>query len=301
MDERFDEGLAPDRLAALNARRDGPGLVRLGVQLAAGLASGLVLVRAAAPWEWALGLGAQAVAQLGFFATLHECAHRTAFRSRALNELGGWIAALCQLMAPPLMRAFHFAHHRHTHDVARDPELAGLERMARWPRGVEWLATMTGLPILLGRIVFTLVAAVGAPPVLASRLLPYLTAQRRAGVVAGSLALVLIHVGLVLLALRFEPRLLRLYLAVPLAHALLTLYVTCEHRGLPTEGDIFARTRSLDPGPLVRWWMWNMPYHAEHHAYPAVPFHALPALRAELEPRLVHRGGLVGLHLRSGG
>lgn len=300
MDERFDDAVSPDRLGALNTRRDGPGLARLAVQVAAGLASGLLLVRAAAPWEWALGLGAQAVAQLSFFATLHECAHRTAFRSRSLNELGGWLAALCQLMAPPLMRAFHFAHHRHTHDPANDPELAGMERMARWPRGVEWLATMTGLPILLGRVVFTLVAALGAPSVLASRLLPYVTPRLRAGVVVGSLALVLLHAGLVLLALRFEPRLLRIYLAVPLAHALLTLYVSCEHRGLPTEGDIFARTRSLDPGPLLRWWLWNMPYHAEHHAYPAVPFHALPRLREEVGPRLVHRGGIVGVHLRRG-
>ena len=76
-----------------------------------------------------------------------------------------------------------------------------------------------------------------------------------------------------------EPRLLRLYLAVPLAHALLSIYVACEHRGLPQAGTVVERTRSFDPGPLVRWLLWNMPHHAEHHAYPAVPFHALPRLR----------------------
>ena len=32
--------------------------------------------------------------------------------------------------------------------------------------------------------------------------------------------------------------------------------------------------------------MWNMPYHAEHHAYPGVPFHALPALHARLGGRV---------------
>ena len=34
--------------------------------------------------------------------------------------------------------------------------------------------------------------------------------------------------------------------------------------------------------------MWNMPYHAEHHAAPGVPYHALPALHEELKPRLEH-------------
>jgi fatty acid desaturase len=31
-----------------------------------------------------------------------------------------------------------------------------------------------------------------------------------------------------------------------------------------------------------------MPYHAEHHAYPAVPFHALPALHARVRERIEH-------------
>jgi fatty acid desaturase len=28
--------------------------------------------------------------------------------------------------------------------------------------------------------------------------------------------------------------------------------------------------------------MWNMSYHTAHHAFPGVPFHALPALHREL-------------------
>jgi fatty acid desaturase len=31
---------------------------------------------------------------------------------------------------------------------------------------------------------------------------------------------------------------------------------------------------------------WNMPYHAEHHAYPAVPFHRLPEVNRAIGPRL---------------
>jgi fatty acid desaturase len=31
-----------------------------------------------------------------------------------------------------------------------------------------------------------------------------------------------------------------------------------------------------------------MPYHAEHHAYPSVPFHALPGLHHLVAARIVH-------------
>jgi len=34
--------------------------------------------------------------------------------------------------------------------------------------------------------------------------------------------------------------------------------------------------------------MWNMPFHAEHHLYPSVPFHQLPGLHVEIRDRLAH-------------
>jgi fatty acid desaturase len=301
VDETFHSGLERDLLDRLGPRRDGPGLLRLAAQVALGLASGALLVRAVEPWEWALGLSLQAVVHLAFFATLHECVHRTAFRTDALNGAGAWLASLCQLMPPPLMKAFHFAHHRHTHDLAGDPELAGLPMLAAWPRGLLGLGNATGLGLLVGRVVLLLGAALGHPELLWSRLLPFVQPARRAGVVWSCRLLLLLHAVLVLLALRLEPRLLRLYLAVPLGHALLAVYVTCEHRGLPHVGSVVERTRTFDPGPVVRWVMWNMPYHAEHHAYPAVPFHALPALHAVLRPTLPHvTGGILGLYARGG-
>ncbi|MBA2665234.1 MAG: fatty acid desaturase [Bradymonadaceae bacterium] len=73
-----------------------------------------------------------------------------------------------------------------------------------------------------------------------------------------------------------------------------SLYIITEHTGLPHEGSQLERTRTVRSNALVRWWMWNMVYHAEHHAYPAVPFHQAPRLHAILEPRLqnVSRGYL---------
>ena len=40
----------------------------------------------------------------------------------------------------------------------------------------------------------------------------------------------------------------------------------------------------------MRWFAWNMPYHVEHHAYPSVPFHALPKLNRIVADQIVFRG-----------
>jgi fatty acid desaturase len=40
-----------------------------------------------------------------------------------------------------------------------------------------------------------------------------------------------------------------------------------------------------------------MPYHAEHHAYPALPFHALPAAHRLLKSKIaVQASGYVAVH-----
>ena len=77
------------------------------------------------------------------FAPLHETIHRTAFRSRWLNDTVAFFCGLPLLLPPEYFRAFHFAHHRYTQDPARDPELAGGGRPAS--RGA-WLLHLTGFP-----------------------------------------------------------------------------------------------------------------------------------------------------------
>ena len=66
----------------------------------------------------------------------------------------------------------------------------------------------------------------------------------------------------------------------------LRLYLMAEHTGCPLIPDMLANSRTTLSNPVVRFFAWNMPYHAEHHSFPAVPFHALPALHADLAPAL---------------
>jgi fatty acid desaturase len=47
----------------------------------------------------------------------------TAFASRRANAVVGWLAACPSLLNWHFYTAFHLAHHRHTQDPDRDPEL----------------------------------------------------------------------------------------------------------------------------------------------------------------------------------
>ena len=297
----IDDPLLPaERLRALQRRRDGPGLRRLLAQGGLYLATATGLIWLDDPAAVIPLFLVSALVQFGMFGMLHESCHQTAFASRGLSLLAGWIAALAHPMSPALMRAFHFEHHRHTHDLERDPELAGLRFMRDWPRHVVWLGTLTGLPILFARLGWAAFAALVPAGALWERALPFVRPEKRQRIAWEARGLLLLHGALLSAAAMGAPGLWRVYGAALLAHAMLSFYITCEHRGLPPGGDILARTRSLKTSALTRWLLWNMPYHAEHHAWAAVPFHALEDLHAEIRDHLPHRVSPLQLHLRRG-
>ena len=65
-----------------------------------------------------------------------------------------------------------------------------------------------------------------------------------------------------------------------LGQPFLRLYLLAEHTGCPHVANMLENTRTTFTNRLVRFIAWNMPYHVEHHVYPAVPFHRLPAFHA---------------------
>jgi fatty acid desaturase len=299
MEESFAAGLLQEELKPLLARRDGPGLAHLVVQVGALALATVGIAVAPDPITLAIAVVAHGVAQTGFFPMLHESLHRTAFATPWLNTLGTWLGGVTQLSGPAAYRDFHFTHHRHTHEVARDPELAGMAMMALWPSGALALVNLTGLPLLAARLFGLVAFALGPPAALPDQVFPYVKDRKR--VAWESRGLVLLYVAASAAAWAWMPQLLWIWASVAVAHALLSVYLTCEHRGLAEGGSILDRTRTFEADPITRWWMWNMPYHAEHHGWPGVPFHALPALHARIASSLPHRGrGILALHLRGG-
>jgi fatty acid desaturase len=47
--------------------------------------------------------------------------------------------------------------------------------------------------------------------------------------------------------------------------------------------DHRMNSRTIYMNPVLRFVYWNMNYHVEHHMFPTVPYHALPALHEAIK------------------
>jgi fatty acid desaturase len=76
-------------------------------------------------------------------------------------------------------------------------------------------------------------------------------------------------------------------------------FITTQHMAMAQDvNDHRLCTRSMSNSWLSRVLYWNMNYHIEHHVYPSVPFHALPALNAAIRDQLPQPSpGLVAAHV----
>ena len=71
-----------------------------------------------------------------------------------------------------------------------------------------------------------------------------------------------------------------------LGQPFLRLFLLAEHTACPHVENMFENTRTTFTTKLVRLVAWNMPFHAEHHALPTVPFHKLPELHDAVRDHL---------------
>ena len=269
-------------LAELNTLRDGPGWRRLAAHLATVLLGGVLWRLDGLPWALRLlGLLVSGVGLATCFAPLHECGHRTAFRSKRLNDGVAWLMGLLSFYNSTFYRRYHQWHHRYTHQPGLDPELedpvpttlAGyLREISGWN---WWTGKLRGHARLLW-------GDLSAIPYMSPELIPQIRRSIRLqfavyGVLA---ALSLIAAN----GFLFWSWLLPLAIGQPVLRLLLLV----EHTGCAYGDDGLANTRTTLTLAPVRWLMWNMPFHAEHHLYPSLPFHALPAAHRWIGPRLQH-------------
>ncbi|WP_424986322.1 fatty acid desaturase [Microbulbifer sp. S227A] len=259
--------LSAEDKAALTRRSDTAGLRHLLLYLGvlALCTTGLAL---RVPF-WPLLLLPQGLMLVFLFTLSHECTHQTPFRSRWLNEIVGHLIA--PLIALPFVwfRYFHLAHHKFTNDPLRDPELAHGPRPGTRR---AWLIYLSGWGYWSGMARTLWANALGRldAPYLPPR--RHKTMRREARII---LALYLFAA----LSLTQTTLLLWLWI-IPLliGQPALRLYLLAEHGMCPPVADMLENSRTTFTNRLVRFLAWNMPYHAEHHSFPAVPFHQLPAL-----------------------
>lgn len=257
---------------------------------------------------WSKPLWQLILSQIGFgimccsiFASIHETTHNTAFKSRFMNEFAARLGGLSHLYPATAFRELHFTHHRYTHIPGMDPEISFANKplpsvLSNLPTYLGWI---TGLPMLVFKIGMIFNGALGMREPIRTKFYSFIRPEVRLKLAIESIYIILIYSGIVLLAIYFNPAFWALFIAQVTGHCILAGYLVPEHNGLPHEGDIFARTRSMRTNKFIKLLMWNMPFHAEHHAYPAIPFHALPDLHEKIKEEILHKNdGYPDFHLK---
>lgn len=282
-DRPVDRVVALPDLRVLQERSDAKGLVHLGLHVALLIATSFLVAQAAGWWLLPAAL-VHGVALTFLFAPLHETVHRTAFASRSLNDSVAFVIGILLILPREYFRAFHFAHHRHTQDPVRDPEL-GSPRPATYR---QWLIHVSGLPYWRWQITGLIARAFGR---VGEEF--YGSDQQRQKVVAESRLLLAIYAAILIVSLATGSDIVWRYWVLPalLGQPFLRFYLLAEHWGCPLSPagapiQMLLRSRTTYTNRLMRFLAWNMPYHAEHHAFPALPFHALPRANRLVQDQL---------------
>ena len=267
-------------LKRLYARSNWAGARQTLAHFALLVAGAALVLETRGTWWVAPALVLQAIFVNALFGAMHESVHYGSFRTRRLADLLAFFSGAAILNNAGFYRHYHMAHHRYTQDPARDPELITSGTPRSWG---NYLFRVSAIPFFLLRfrdIFLFPFGFKGDVDYIHPSAWPEVRRWGRwllafyAVLLAGSLALqsdVLLWVWLIPLAI---------------GAPLLRLYLLCEHTLCPNSDDGFANTRTTLCNPLLRFLMWNLPYHAEHHLFPNIAFHNLPEAHRHLRPHL---------------
>jgi fatty acid desaturase len=274
-----DRVLTQAELRALSGRTNADGAMRLGTHVALLAGTGW-LVAVAGPWTLLPAVLLLGIVQVALFAPAHETMHQTAFASRRVNAIVGWLAACPSLLNAQFYTAFHLAHHRHTQTPGLDPELD-----TPAPTNLPgYVRRVMGIPYW--RLRLRVIADCWRGDLSAY---PYVGDAVRDRVILSVRAMSLTMAGgAVASAVLFGWATPLLFWIGPqlIGQPVLRAYLLAEHTGCTLDRNGLTNTRTTLTNAAVRLLMWNMPFHAEHHLYPSIPFHRLADAHASIREKL---------------
>ena len=257
------------------ARSDAAGAQRLFAHLAILGATTLVLSNSLDSWLALPAMTAHGIVLISLFAPLHETLHRTAFRTRWMNDEVAAVIGFVHFLPAGHFRRFHFAHHKFVRDPKRDPELQGPEPTDR----LGYLFALSTLPYWgsrLRELARHIAGSVDAP---------YVPERAHARVIREARGHATGWAVIAALSIGFDWVWPLYFWILPtlIGQIFLRFYLIAEHGCCETGCDVWRNTRTVRSNAFVRFLMWNMPYHIEHHAASAVPFHALPTMHNDMQ------------------
>jgi fatty acid desaturase len=275
--------ISVQELSDLNTKSNLKGFLQLTAHLAvlsgSGYLWGMQIAHSIDRWYIAL----PALAIYGFslaimFAPLHECSHRTAFATNQINDAVAWFAGLLSFYNSTFYRLYHKWHHRYTQIPGKDPELSD-----RQPTNIsEYILEISGFYWWTGKIRGHFLVATGQLDGC-----PYIPETSRSAVIRSTRLQLFVYAVAIAISAYFQQPWCLLYWLLPLAigQPILRFILLAEHTDRPTNDNMLANTRTTLTLAPLRWLIWHISFHAEHHLYPSIPFHQLAAAHEKLGDR----------------
>lgn len=216
----------------------------------------------------------------------HEAIHRLLFSHRLLNDLIGHHVCGAAILTPATYRLYHFKHHR---ELGReeDPDFPGYTRFpaSRWGVIRFLLANLLGLGVVSRFLAETRSAIHPAP----DRRAYHETRGWRVALRAwGAVAVVQVGLAAAFVLSGGSPGEFGVFWVLPevtLTRTLMAIRLMGEHtsrgEGYPNETRYLV-TLSCPWWERLLFAPLGFNYHAEHHLFPAVPWHRLGALHQRL-------------------
>jgi fatty acid desaturase len=210
----------------------------------------------------------------------HECSHGTAFKTPWMNDVIYNIACFMIMREPTVWRWSHTRHHTDTIIIGRDPEIAVMRPTVI----LRLVALFFAIPQVWGEIKVMLRHVTGRLTADEATFIP--DTERHKVYLVARIWLV-IHLAVIALSIYLGTILPMLFIGpFPTMYGAWVHVMTglTQHSGLAEDVlDHRLNSRTVYMNPVLRFIYWNMNYHIEHHMFPMVPYHALPALHEEIK------------------
>jgi len=276
---KIDQYLSKDEIANFTRKSDwhAASLILLNW-----LAIGAIFAVVAAwtnPVTVFLGIILLAGRQLGLSVLMHDCGHRTFFKTPWMNDVfGQWLCALPVLNDQPSYARGHLDHHRKagSHD---DPDLPNyqaypISRESFKRKIIRDLTGQTGFKLLRA------IARRGASGIMSRNTSPGSLATYKQLLTQLVLFSVLAVCGVPWAYLLWAVAYMTVFMAV------IRIRQVAEHAAVPDlfDPDVRSNTRTVDAPWWQRWIFapFGVNYHMEHHFMASVPCYRLAALRSHL-------------------
>lgn len=284
MDKAFgaEQVLSRSELKQYVRRNDRSGITYLAGHFATLAATGYGIYLAAGTILLVPAMVLHGVVMAFLFAPMHETSHGTAFRSRWLNEAAFRLISFIYISPPVFFRYFHAAHHTYTQIRGKDPDIVMPEK----PTWADYLIYISTFRLWRRNATWFVSHALGR---IHERDRWYVPQDEWPRVYREARVMLALYAALGATAIATGTGYwLLIYWIIPrlMGEPVMRWVRVTEHTGCEEVADLRRNTRTTNANPLFRALFWNMSYHAEHHLCPAVPFHALGRMHAQVGDRL---------------